>query len=149
MGLLEETYNHANYFNVDLRVESNCSDFQNTGSSPRKLKEIWVEWCETFLYNEEEIEHGRFGKKFKSVVHARSFALALVMNHINTTMLKEGEYEHWEGWDYKDNLSSHRERGDEYYKVELKKVLFGHHNYEGLDPSNKLVIEYVFDFENE
>ena len=140
MALLEDTYKHANYFNVNLRVDSNGYDFQTTGSSTRKLKEIWVEWCETFLFQREELEHGRFGKKFKSVVHARSFALALVMNHINTTMLKEGEYEHWEGWDYKDDNGS--------FGI-LKNVLFGHHNYEGLDPSKKLVIEYVFDFENE
>ena len=146
MSEIKDTLEHANYYSLGwVRVESNCSDFQTTGSSPQKLKEIWVEWCETFICEDKTLdqfgreinESGRFGKRFKSIVHARSFAMALLLNQINTTMLKEEEYEHWDGCDYKvEELGK------------LKKVLFGTHDYEGdPNPSYRLVIEYVFDFD--
>ena len=149
MAELQDTLEHANYFSMAFRVESNCSDFQTIGSSPRKLKEIWVEWCETFIcedkvfdeFGREFNESGRFGKRFKSIVHARSFAMALVMSQINTTMLKKEEYEHWDGCDYKEEMEQ---------LGKLKKVLFGTHDYEGdPNPSYRLVLDFVFDFENE
>ena len=90
MSEIIDTLKHAKYYKTrTVRVESNCSEFQETGSSPRKLKTIWVEWSECFIFEDDMIEEvGRFGKRFNSIVLARSFAMALVMEQVNNTNLK-------------------------------------------------------------
>ena len=124
---------HANYYKIQFRVESNCAQFQLTGRSPQKLKHVTVEWSETFFLENGEYDHGVMAKSYKNPVHARSLAIQLMMGHITSAEISDVEcYEGPEAGDYDDEL------------VEVK---FGYW-YPQSRPSYRLILTYEFDFYN-
>jgi len=108
-----------------IRVESDCEEFNRTGKTTKKITEIWVEWTEThwlqstfsdpdtclkkanrYLFRGEVYaeDTSRFGKKYANETFAKAFAMSLIMDHKTTLEMNPNDYEHWDGFDPKNNI---------------------------------------------
>jgi hypothetical protein len=137
MSQTYDVYSNGYETDLNLRIQSNCLAFQKTGKSPQKLDCITVEWYETFKIKDSagniEYEYGCFQKCFQHPVHARSFAIALVLGQTNSSLAKL--VNNYEGEDY----HSASELG------EVQDRFFGNRTYKGTF-HRYVIMEWEFDF---
>lgn len=137
MSQTYDVYSNGYETDLDLRIQSNCLTFQKTGKSPQKLECITVEWYETFKIKDSagntEYEYGCFQKHFKHPVHARSFAIALVLGHTNSSLAKD--VYNYEGEDF-ESVSELGDVQDRFFGNRTCKGSF--HRY--------VIMEWKFDF---
>lgn len=102
---------------LEFKISSNCSIFDETAKTDKKIKRIYVEWMETHWFEamvddpKRELKKGDiyseeiaiFARAYSNETFAKAFAMSLMLGQTNTKDLDPDCYEHWDGFDPNDN----------------------------------------------